>query len=370
MDCARSKKTCDECEAWRAARSDADERDRAHAERCALLKRPKLRRACGDSGVSEGALAELGKRVVDALTRLHDAWVERGDVFALLEANYLVDYYCTYVANACDGEIAYDRAASMSKDVQAIAVRRKLHWRVKEDTHDVFRRRMSYWNGFEKIRARIFALRNAALEDLGARGLGRGWRTRAVVEARASVEDLISAVKRAIDAESQYFASGWGMYRFENLNNYAARRPCSCICRSLLILSLLYMCGVPRERLFAHFQKPEGKKTRRFTHWAVACEDTAALVKKYANRLKHLVSAEDRRFNTSEGFAAFTRDIVFYYLRAVREFEYSSAEDKKARRRALMVFKREYDSRYDSIADAIRTPQASIGAGFLSVHKI
>lgn len=374
MDCSRLQKKCAECDAWRTSRSGVDASDRKTAEKCAWLKSRKLKAACDAKGIDEEKTIALNAKVMDALSRLHDDWVERGDIFALLEANYLVDYYCTFVANACDGEIAYDRKNdAMDKHVKSIAIRRRLHWKVKDDTHDVFRRRMTYWNGFEKIRKHIFALRNEVAESLKAGIRGTGWRTRTILKVAdgVDIDELLRCVKRAIDADATYFASGWGMYRFANLNNYTEKKkPCSCICRSLLILSLLYMCGVPSERLFAHFQKREGKKTRRFTHWAVSCEDTAALVKKYANRLKHLVSAEERRFNTSEAFAAFTRDIVFYYLRAVKEFDYSSQDDRLARKRALTAFKREYDERYDAIADAVRTPSASRGGVFLSAHKI
>lgn len=328
--------------------------------------------------VISGKIYDINKEIIERVKKLHDKWVRNGNVSALIEANYLIDYYCSHIVNYCDSNVRYNASHVIPAEVK---VHRSIKWHQLQDTHDVFYEVLSYSTGFQRAKAFVFELRKQFLKKLaglspdqvipymesGYVNIPLDWKT---MLARYPLVEFTKLADEVVYEFTKYNAASWGMYRLVNLNDSGAsgasrgKRPASCIVNSLLILTLFYLTGFPQHYLSAYFQVPEPstKKFKKYTHWASTCTDPFfTLSKESMGVIPGYHERETRPFWSSEAFASYTRDIIRYYEIAAQSFKYDAATKVTAQKRidVLTDLRKCYDDQFIRIRKKIRTPSSS-----------
>uniref|UniRef100_A0A6C0JEL1 Uncharacterized protein n=1 Tax=viral metagenome TaxID=1070528 RepID=A0A6C0JEL1_9ZZZZ len=122
-------------------------------------------------------------------------------------------------------------------------------------------------------------------------------------------------------------ASGWGMFRYFNNSQIKKDDPykalpgnsCSCICNSLLFITILLLTGYESKCIFARMDRDDRDQVYgRATHWGVdlQCHDmtdtlTESFYKCGLIRLGNLCTIDKNIFNR------YTSDIIYYYKNAI-----------------------------------------------------
>ena len=329
-----------------------------------------VRRLC-TTMMNPDDVTHVNKKIIGMVQHLHDKWTKNGNLMALIEASYLIDFYCSKVVNNCD-VIGYHNGPTIDPSHQTA---RKFVWDGFNDTHDVFKTNLSYAKGLALVKRTLFNMRKEFMKnmmifyhDLVAPYLGSkyvmiplDWKTMLKTH---NVGFFLRVAEKTIRDFTVYNASGWGMYRLVNLNTFSDKLPASCIVNSLLTLSLLYLCGFPHKSLQSYFQAPPTGKHKKYTHWASTCHDPFDHTKKSTScTINTFVEKDVRPFSSSEAFASYTRDIINYYDIAVGTFIYSpnhpTPVSKVQRRQVLANLKQWYDYTFASVYQRIKTPSSS-----------
>lgn len=141
-----------------------------------------------------------------------------------------------------------------------------------------------------------------------------------------SLKEVGNALTLAIDMSSSYYASGWGMFRYFNLvqidkdpgNNYIARNQnsCSCICNSLLFITILLITGYNSKNIFARLDTVKGHE-HKATHWGVdLCYNMTSLFQSTESFLKGVsadISIGKKCVYDKNIYKRYTSDIIHYY---------------------------------------------------------
>lgn len=279
---------------------------------------------------------DINNRLVDKLRKLHATWMEKGDIFALLEANYLVDFYCSHITNFCDANNKYN-AVSTDPAAHHKATRR-FSWEGGIETYDVFREYKTYADGFLAVKGFMLQLRKDFMKELVALAPDQviqhvsntAYHVELDWEAmlkRYPLQQYVDAASRVINARTTYYAAGWGVYRLVNLNNYQDKLPASCIVNSLMLLSLLYMTGFPPQHIASYYQIPKNTKSKQYTHWASACVNPFSRGAKSNVGKFGVISTMDTTsmmsFWSTGAFTSFTHDIIRYFKTSSTSFVYA-----------------------------------------------
>jgi hypothetical protein len=288
----------------------------------------------------------LNALVIRKIRTLHDQWVQGKNMYALLEANYLIDYYCSHVLILCE-------SSNPLED-------RKIIWQGNTITYDQFKHMPKYEEGFQKVKQFINSLVFTVLDDLRLIGVVSkshllDWKK---VVKTVHVAKILKSIKTTVKGFHKYYASGWGMYRLLNMKTFldkaeVVEHPCSCICVSLLYITILCQMGFPREHIFTHGQTVDAKLKRKLTHWAISCRDILGTALHKLNNREKLITVFDKEIATSEGFTLYTRDIIEFYMMALKRYRVKH-QDK--RRLILQKLKALYDKEFSDIYDLIKTP--------------
>jgi len=141
-----------------------------------------------------------------------------------------------------------------------------------------------------------------------------------------SLEKVGNILSTVIVMNASYYASGWGMFRYFNLaqidkdpsNNYIARNQnsCSCICNSLLFITILLITGYNSKNIFARLDTVKGHE-HKATHWGVdLCYNMTSLLKSTESFLRSEsanVSIGKKCVYDKDIYKRYTSDIIHYY---------------------------------------------------------
>lgn len=280
---------------------------------------------------------DVNSRMVDRFAKLYREWKDKGNVFSLLEANYLVDFYCSHIINYCDTHNKYDSSNASSPDAMHKRTRKFL-WSGNQHTYEVFRQQIAYADGFLAVKKKMLMWRKQMMRALAmlcpdevtphinstAYNVQLDWNT---MLQRYPLQTLVDAAKTAIQDVTTYHASGWGMYRVINLNNYdASKLPSSCITNALIFLCLLYMTGFPEDNIAVYFQAPKSATCKKQSHWAVSCTNPYTHNNRDVGKLAVIGTLDTVGASalwSNKTFRSFTVDIVKYYKLACKTFQYA-----------------------------------------------
>ena len=307
--------------------------------------------------------------IMHKVKSLHNAWIRRGNVFALLEANYLIDFYCTHVINYCDSSNQFNPYKTILPHQQ---MSRAKVWDGNHPTYDVFKQFLTYTTGWENVKTFVMQMRKAFLRNLVALApdqvspyiddkrtiIPLDWR---VMLSRYSLKEYGIVAYNTLKEFTTYNASGWGLYRLVNLNNFEDKQPSSCITNSLLLLTMFFITGFPQKELFAYFQVPDFA-SKKYSHWATMCRNPFSSTPQQMeiDTISTLHEKEVRMFWSSEAFASYTRDIVRYYMNATTSFNYShNSIPAHVRQTVLKDLVTKYDAAFAHIKHKIKTPPSS-----------
>ena len=305
-------------------------------------------------------MLELNSKVLDHIVILHDKWVKGADVYALMEANYLIDFYCTHVVFACQ-----------SSDTK----KTRILWEENMITYDQLIKNLKYSEGLEKAKDLMKSFVKDIANDI-KKYLSTAMNKKNVpfqkhggiitfdwykVIQVMNTQTLTQFIRQRLEYIQHYYASGWGMYRLINMKYFAAGeryingvRPCSCICNSLMSITVLAALGFPREHIYVEGQKPPHTSRDKQTHWAMACVDPLT---KSLNNIGHhdqLHVVFNKKVETSKAFAVYTRDIIHFYDR-IALTHYESVENALGKKIILSHLREQYDVRFNDIVHEIKT---------------
>jgi hypothetical protein len=150
------------------------------------------------------------------------------------------------------------------------------------------------------------------------------------------IHDLGITLEAIIRENSPYNPGSWGMFRlfnfttikqFEGVSKLFASKDkaCSCICNSLIFITILLITGYPRDCIFARMDRDKKEKhmpAERPTHWGVDIKCTQPAtgcsyipIQFYNCDLSTMgeICAIDKNI-----FNRYTTDILYYYKESVR----------------------------------------------------
>ena len=264
-------------------------------------------------------LQSLNKHVIAYLRILHDDWIKsQNGIWSLIEANYFIDYYCTSIARMCMKEDEWKKT--------------KISWASDTITYDKFKGFVSYQDGLTATKKLLTDIVNETLYlckiHLPLTMQKSIQKTGNVIEnwpeflKYVPINTILRYIQNTMNTHVSYYASGWGMYRLINMyllkgEEQMVQKPCSCICVSLIYISVMGILGFPKKFLYTHTQanKNSYNYRKKLTHWSVACENPFTGIKSKINNVmtSDVISIEDKNMGTTEGFALYTRDVIFYY---------------------------------------------------------
>ena len=296
-------------------------------------------------------LVKMNEFVMTKIKLLHEDWVgSKNNPYALFEANYLIDYYCSLLIVFGDTINMY--ASNPTEDEMNA---RKFNWEGAVHTYEILKEKLSYSQGYIRARDKLHVYRDKVLDYINKNIPGAVTSKQKVDWNHPKITDkyVLTVLKLMKNYEETYYASANGMYRLINLHLFKGEKiihnthtgPCNCICYSLRTLMVLYLMGYPRDRLYVLPQKDEkhGPK-KKVTHWAVRCGNMKVFDHHNFNNLPN------PSFDSSDAFNYFTRNIIDYYMIAVSQYKLNY---KKERMYALRKLKGSFDKEFDH---TLKTP--------------
>ena len=263
-------------------------------------------------------LSRKGFTVIEKLHILYDDWSSGRNFFALIEANYLIDYYCTQV-------LYYENTSEI----------RKLKWFGLPDTLDEFKH-IDYQDGLTQVKRFILGICDSVFYKLykyhtqNENGFFPiNWDG---LLASIRLEEILLLIDQEVEMLMEYSANAYGFYRVFALTNQnqSGKLPYNCTIKALLCQSVLMFLGFPRDMIFSVGQRQRGYKARKKqSHWAMTCKNPFSSVIENMKKFNigiggdGLMSIYSHSFQSVESFATYTRDIIFYYIRQAGEMDYS-----------------------------------------------
>jgi hypothetical protein len=294
-------------------------------------------------------MKKMSGEVLYCLEMLHDKWVSGEDDFALLHANYLVDYYCTKVIELCEP----DKLVKTVNDLKNVVLdsRALKYGREKPSSvvvsYDFFKKHVDYSTGLQLMVDTFIRMKDNVLSILQPH-------TREMVQKQkwdqVSPTELFDAIYTVERTLSEYHASGWGMYRLLYMNTFKGKNlvpnkgACSCICNSLLRSMMLILLGYPRGKVFTKLEASRDylKYRKKQTHWAMTCEDVRLKVKRNWGGIDEYDDIGRYKLASSHAFIAYTRDIIYYYLEALMTYQVTMRHNK---RYTILMLREMFDER-------------------------
>ena len=271
---------------------------------------------------------QMNRIVISRLKELHDQWINNKNKYALFEANYLVDYYCSLTVVIGDVTKPYIKNPK-STDMAV----REFPWAGADKkgtmSHpEILMKNLSYSKGFKLAKGKMEDYVQKVEYELKLLGVSRS--------KREFPSYALAAIKKVRGKEEVYYPGSHGMYRLINMHYIQNKKvvvsnvnPCNCICYSLRTLMALYLVGIPKKRLYLHPQKVSGHA--RITHWAVTCDNMNMYT------IPTLDSLPKPTFSSSDAFMYFTRNIITYYITATKTFKLSQSAERTATLRSFFI---------------------------------
>lgn len=303
-------------------------------------------------------VAEMNKKVFDKLLYYHDRWVAGKDMYALMKANYLIDFYCSNLVSTCDDNDPDHNILS---------------WISEAKTYDQMIGDISYRDGLKKVSKFVGDLVSTIakrIERYAKVSTGEklvtykgkkpifDWKTMVEV---MDTSALIKLINDEIKSAQEYYASGWGMYRLINMKIFTEdkkeinRKPCSCICNSLLAITILCALGFPREHVYVQGQKIKAITRKKQTHWAMACQNPVKTAFHNIGNDPDMKTVFQRKADSSQAFAAFTRDIIHFYDRVALVHYKPQKSYRYDKEFILNNLRNMYDRKFEHIIGDIKT---------------
>jgi hypothetical protein len=147
------------------------------------------------------------------------------------------------------------------------------------------------------------------------------------------IHDVGIILETIIRENSPYNPGSWGMFRlfnfttikqFEGMSKLFASKDkaCSCICNSLIFITILLITGYPRDCIFARMDRDKKEKhmpAERPTHWGVdiKCTQPGSYIPIHfyncdLSKMGEICAIDKNIFNR------YTTDILYYYKESVR----------------------------------------------------
>jgi len=234
---------------------------------------------------------------------------------ALFKANFAVDYFCSNVIAFCDSVYKNYKETDTVVQIGNKLYKNRELWMDANSSYSVFKNMNDSYDKSLEDAMRIF---NNMVQEFKLQNQN------------PNRSELYIIAHRIINAYSSYYPSGYGMYRLAKMQNFKyttnpidlsrdqikeSKCPCSCICNSLLFLTLLLVNGVKSKYLYFVSQKHKSHAVynTKQTHWAarVLCENLF----KIDFNLIHDFDSSEYPLNSMVTFDKFTSEFISYYLR-------------------------------------------------------
>ena len=152
-----------------------------------------------------------------------------------------------------------------------------------------------------------------------------------IIQTCVPLRDVGSILHTIIDKYIPYNTGGWGMFRLFNLveidTNYGQvsainTKMCSCICNSIIFITILLITGYPRQCIFARLDRHPAEQTEgRASHWGVdVCPYMSGFMARPAIsffKACELNTIGERCVINKNIFYRYTTDIFHYYKEAI-----------------------------------------------------
>ena len=293
-------------------------------------------------------MGNYNKAVIAQLRKLYTEWLT-GNMLAVVEANYLVDYHCTQILYHCENP----------------SLERLTRWTHEMITDDIIKN-IPYHEGLQEGIDILIEIRNEIAIYLKVDNLIKpsepvipvDW-----ISSNIDLNDVQIFIRHYLNEFTTYSANAYGFYRFIALDE---KTPSSqrkffvdCITKALISTTLLALLNFPRERIYSVGKRDtQGPARKKQTHWSYACFDPIKdLMTEGEDPLPNLKTLYHRKIDSQESFATYTRDIIYYYETAIDDIEHLNQKELKMEILGDLINK--FDAEFSDISEIIKTPSIS-----------
>ena len=293
-------------------------------------------------------MGNYNRAVIAQLRKLYNEWLT-GNMLAVVEANYLVDYHCTQILYHCEDP----------------SLERSIQWRNGVSTSDVIKN-IPYNEGLKQGIDILIQMRNTLAEYLAIDHLINpkeaiiplDW-----ISSNIDLDDVRIYIADVLKKFTSYLANAYGFYRFIALEENSPSKPqkfsVDCITKALISTTLLALLNFPRDRIYSvgkRINTPTVRKKQ--THWSYACYDPIKdLMNEGEDPLPNFKTLYYRKIDSQESFATYTRDIIYYYDSAINDIQQLSQKELKIEILGDLINK--FDEEFSDISEIIKTPSIS-----------
>ena len=278
--------------------------------------------------LDEAIALQMNYIVLDRIKTLHTEWIQHTNKFAIFEANYLVDYYCSLTIIIGDEQDMFipDPTIQQMKS-------RQMHWTsIPTTTYEILKHNLSYNVGYQMSKDKLISLKNRVVKQGNLTDIMSALSSTAsknFVWGYINMKSVFDAIRVVNKQEEIYYASSHGMYRFVNMHFIDEEQkvqtilnPCNCICFSLRTLMVLSLLGYPKDKLFLLPQKINDNY-KKITHWAIACDDLNLYTK------STFQSMPKKSFSSTDAFMYFTRNLIHFYRISLENYKVNNKNTRR-----------------------------------------
>jgi hypothetical protein len=293
-------------------------------------------------------IEQLAETMTKKVCELADAWKAGSDPYALFKANFTVDFYCSHLLAICNPVFSKyyepDESGLLvqgSPTLKQFWASSRSHSNTAHDSHIVWKEgalEKSYEEALKTSLDAFEVIRNDTIKNVfGEKKISSVKVLLSKIFRKSdkpnisknkktwfkmTPQQIVTGVESALTKSTKYYRGGWGMFQLAHMVNFMEHTrvkecPCSCICRSLLFLSVLATCGYPAKDLWITMQSFSETNTRG-THWAARCENPRTMIYGDYNLIKkNSAKTTYYRANTAKAMQKFTSNVLFYYIVAI-----------------------------------------------------
>ena len=305
---------------------------------------------------------EKNKYCIQTLAYLLDEWTSGTNIFALVEANYLIDYYCTQIVHYCEKELRESKV----NPFDTFSKFRDFDHIVSSEFYSI-----NYNDGLLQVQEKIFEIVRAVCDHFGF-PLRKGiipvnWEE---LLQRFDLKYILDQIYLIFKRFTEYIANAFGLYAFialkpvqttiYQINEADKLSPVNCITTSLLLETILMLLNFPRQFIFSVGQRHTRSQDRtKQSHWTTTClHPFANVLANSGNFHPSMQTIYYRKIDSAESFATYTRDIIFYYKNFLQRRE-TKKSDHILRIALLENLIKTFDYYFPEVFKIVQSPPTS-----------